>query len=867
VIGTTVSHFTVLERIGGGGMGVVFKAEDTRLKRTVALKFLPPELTRDQKAKERFVLEARAASALDHPHVCTVYEIDETSDGHVFICMAYVDGESLRSRLARGPLGIEETLGVATQVADGLAQAHAHGIIHRDIKPGNLMLTRDGNVKIVDFGLATLGGQPRITNVGQVVGTASYMSPEQARGQEVDGRTDVWALGVVMYEMLTHRLPFVAQSDGAVLHAIVHDDFLPLEDARPGLPPQLCAVVKRCLVKDPRDRWQSAAELRAELERMRRAVSTASDRTVTGVAPVPPLRRRWARAAALGGAALLVAGALALSWRPLVRPFLSPNEPSRQRVLAVLPFTNVGGERADQEFCDGLPESLTSRLTQLERYPLWVVPFSDVRAAGISSPARAREGLGVNLAVTGFVQRTRDDVRVTLNLNRVDGATARQVRSRTITEKVSALESLEDEVVWALAEMLDLELPREARRTPLPGGTTVAEAQERYLEGYGALNPGKGTPDPKTAVELFERAVRLDPSFALAWAGLGQAQLERFKRERDPALVERAVAAAEKAARLNPALPQVHATLGVIEAAKGEDARAAREFERALELNPVDAAALRGLAGAYEKLGRFDEAEAAYKRAVAAQGELWPSHQSLARFYWRRSRFADAEAEYRKAMALDPTNEWLPNNLGALYFSAGRYDDARAMFERSLAIRATYAAYSNLGTLAFMRRDWSEAVAKYEQARALDDRDYALWGNIGIAYHWLRNHDRDAEQALRTAVTLAERALTVNPHDTGVLADLASYCATLGERDKARGYLREVEADGRQQADLAISIADVYADLDDTTKAVEWIGTALDLGCPVTDVEKRPAFEPLLRDPRVRELLESHRGAQPPQSR
>ena len=863
MIGTTVSHYSVLERLGGGGMGVVFKAEDTRLKRVVALKFLPPALTSDPKAKERFVQEARAASALDHPHVCTIHEIDETPDGQVFICMAYVDGESLRTRLGRGRMGIEETLAVAMQVAEGLAQAHAHGIVHRDIKPGNLMLTRDGSVKIVDFGLAMLAGQSRITNIGQVVGTAAYMSPEQARGDPVDRRCDLWSLGVVIYEMLTDRLPFLAETDGALLQAIVHNDFPPLEDVRPGLPPQLCAAVKRCLVKDPVDRWQSAAELRADLERVRRALSTSSDLTLTGVEPISATSRRRTAIAAVGGA-LLLATAVGLSWRPLVRALVGPREPSLQRVLAVLPFTNVGGDPANQGFCDGLPESLTSRLTQLERYPVWVVPFSDVRAAGIASPVKARDGLGVNLAVTGYVQRSQNDVRVTLNLNRVDGATARQVRSRTITEKVSALESIEDEAVWSLAEMLDLELPREARRTPLPGGTTVAEAQERYLEGFGALNPSKGTPDPKTAVELFERAVHLDPTFALAWAGLGHAHLDLFQRAKDPAMVELAFVAARKAAQLNPSLPQVHATLGLIEAAKGENAQAAREFERALALNPVDAGALRGLAGAYEKLGRFDDAEAAYRRAVAAQSDLWPSHQSLANFYWRRSRFPEAEAEYRKAMALDPTNEWLPNNLGAVQFSVGRYDEARAMFERSLAIRPTYGAYSNLGTLAFMRRDWREAIAKYEQAKALDDRDYALWGNIGIAYHWLRDHDGQAAGALRTAVTLAERALSVNPSDPGVLADLASYTATLGEKDRSLAYLRQVEAAGRDQADLAISIADVYADLADREKAIEWIGTAVSLGCPTADVEKRPAFEELLRDPRVQKLLQSSRGGNKP---
>ena len=232
-------------------MGVVYKAEDTRLKRFVALKFLPPELTTHPVSRERFMHEAQAAGSLDHANICTIYEIDETPDGQVFICMAYVDGEALRARLARGPLAVEDALAIAIQAAAGLGQAHRHGVVHRDIKPGNLMLTRDGTVKIVDFGLASLTGHARLTMTGQVVGTASYISPEQARGAGTDCRSDFWSLGVVIYEMLSGRLPFGGDSDVATLHAVVYDNARPLAELRSDLPPQLLAAVARCLAKDP----------------------------------------------------------------------------------------------------------------------------------------------------------------------------------------------------------------------------------------------------------------------------------------------------------------------------------------------------------------------------------------------------------------------------------------------------------------------------------------------------------------------------------------------------------------------------------------------------------------------------------------
>ncbi len=860
MIGTTVSHYTIVERLGGGGMGVVFKAEDTRLKRFVALKFLPPELTRDETAKERFLLEAQAASALDHPHVCAIHEIDETPDGQVFICMAFVDGESLRSRLARGPLAIDEAVVIAMQIADGLTQAHQHGIVHRDIKPANVMLTRDGTVKLVDFGLATLAGQARITRTGQVVGTAAYMSPEQARGAAADQRSDLWSLGVVMYEMLAAHLPFASGNEQGVLHAVLNEETAPLESVRPGVSRSLAAIVARCLRKDPSERYQNATELRADLDCVRRTLSLATAPTSPGMAPAGPPGRRRLATGVLGGA-LLVALAAAVALRPELRTLVRPAEASAHKVLAVLPFANVGGDPSNQGFCDGLPESLTSRLTQLERYQVWVVPFSDVRDKGIASPMKARDGLGVNLAVTGFVQRDAGHVRVTLNLNRVDGPTARQISSKTIDESDAELYLIEDKAVWALAEMLDLELPRDARSKPLPGGTTVAAAQDCYLRALGALHPSQGTPDAAAAVALFGRATALDPGFALAYAGLGEAYLAQYQTAKDPDLVAKAVAAGSRAADLDPTLPQVHAALGIIRLTKGDAEDAVREFELALVPNPADASALRGLATAYETLGRFDDAEAAYKRAIAAQPGLWPSYKSLAQFYWHRSRYAEAAAMYREAMALDPNNEWIANNLGALYFSVGRYADARAMFERSIAIRPSYAAYSNFGTLAFVQKDWNEAIRQYEKGCALDDRDYVVWGNLGIAYHRLGGHDPQSREARLTAVKLAERQLAVNPHDPVVLVDLASYCATLGEKDRARAYLVQVEAAGREQADLAVAIADVCADLGDKENAIRWIETGLKLGFPATDLQQRSAFEGLLQDPRLRRLLGPDRGS------
>jgi tetratricopeptide (TPR) repeat protein len=864
VIGSTVGRYRVLERLGGGGMGVVYRAEDIRLKRFVALKFLPPELTQDSVAKERFEQEARNASALDHPNVCTIHEIDETPDGQVFICMAYYDGESLKSRLSRGPLSIEETLSVTIQVAEGLSQAHAHGIIHRDIKPANVMLTKEGIAKVVDFGVATLAGRGRTGTSGEIAGTVSYMSPEQARGGALDQRTDIWSLGVTMYEMLTCRLPFQASGERLVLEAITHDGYTPVESLRTGVPPRVAAIVDRCLEKRPDDRYQRAAELIADLKSVRRALTSATVSTLPGGA-VSTARRRLRPAVMVPiGAAVLLAAVLAIvpAARHAMVGLTGGRAVPEQLHIAVLPFTNVGNDPANRAFCDGLTEILASTLTQFERFrgALWVVPVSDVRAEKVASAAEARRSFGVNLVVTGGVQREGDRLRLALNL--VDTQNLRQLTSRILEGPRSNLGGLEDQVVDAMARMLELQLNPKERQEVTAGGTAVPAAYDLYLQARGTLESAGGPGDPDAAAALFKQAIALDPNFALAYAGLAQAYLDLYRANKNPEFVTEAVASGTRAAQLNDRVGGVHVTLGEIASATGKYEDAVGEFQKGLELEPKSSSAFSGLARAYEALGRLDDAEATYKKAIALKPDYWLGHNALGTFYLRHGRYDEAEGQYQKVIALAPRNFWGYINLGVLYYAKGNFARAREMFEQSLSVRPSYVAYSNLGTLAFIRVNWSEAVAMYEKALALDDRDYVLWGNLGIAYHWLGGHAQQSAAVLARAARMAERRLAVNPRDTGILADLASYDALLGEKDKALACLRQVEAEGRKRPDLALQIADVYRDLGDREQAIEWIIAAVKLGGTAADVESRPAFDELLKDPRLERLFHEQGGAE-----
>ena len=469
MIGQTISHYRILEKLGEGGMGVVYKAEDTKLLRSVALKFLTPDMTRDQDAKNRFIQEARAASALDHPNIAVVHEINETHDGHSFICMAYYEGETLKDKLASGPLGIEEAVHIAVQIANGLQRAHESGIVHRDIKPGNIMITPRGEVKIVDFGLAKLAAQSRPTRTGPTAGTAAYMSPEQVLGSEADSRSDLFSLGVLLYEAATGKRPFVGEHEPALFYSIANADPAPPSTVRTDMPQELERIILRLLEKDPTKRYQSAAEVRADLKQFLGEAPTP--RPVIQVLAV--LRGRFSLPIVIGSAVLIVAAVLFASGA-LQKWFGGPALPEQKHIV-VLPFTNIGGDSSRQAFCDGLVEMITSKLAQLRaprRAAMWVVATSETRK--ITSAEEAHQRFGATLAVTGTVQHEENQTRVTLNL--LDAKTRLLLGSSIIDSRAETVFELQDRVVTEVAKLVEIEFRPEELRGLIAGRALDSKA-------------------------------------------------------------------------------------------------------------------------------------------------------------------------------------------------------------------------------------------------------------------------------------------------------------------------------------------------------------------------------------------------------
>ena len=852
MIGRTVSHYSIVEALGEGGMGVVYKAEDTKLKRTVALKFLKSEILGTESDRARFIQEAQVAAGLEHPNICTVYEIDER-DGQAFIAMAYCAGRSLKDRIKEGPLSIPEALDIAVQTAEGLEEAHAKGVIHRDIKSANIIVSARGQVKIMDFGIAKLAAKAQTTWSGTVAGTVAYMSPEQARGEPVDVRTDIWSLGVVLYEMLTQKTPFKGETDAVVIHSLLYEPPQPFGESCPGCPPELESVVRRCLEKDPAHRYPSVRELREDLQALKRRYEGTAAMPAAPVSAWKSTGRKRGRAIAFGAGGLVIVALLLVLLNPTARRGLTRWADLRrlpvQKHVAVLPFKNVGGDPSDQRFCDGLVEILVSRLTQLERYQdgLWVVPTSEVSEFGIVSAGKARSAFGATLAFTGSSQRQEGDLVLTLNL--IDTTTLRQVRSEVFTTRPENTLVFQDRVVMMSAEMLGIELPSAARRELMAGGTITPGANQYYVQGLAYLEHYENEEDLDAAIDLFKRAINLDAMYALAHAGLGEAYWKKYDLTRDQTWAEAARESCRKAAEIDPDLVPVHITLGIIAAGTGRTEEALREFEKALRKDPESFEATLGYARAFEDAGKPAEAEEVYRKAIRLNPSRWAGYSHLGAFYYGSGRWADAENMFQQVIKLAPDNYRGYNNLMGIYYLMGKDGLVSEMFERSVSIKPNADAYSNFGTVQFFQGRYGEAVRSFEKAIGLGGDTYEIWGNLADCYRYTPGYGANAKEAYQKALALADKERRVNAQDALLRARMAYYHAMSGDAANALSELREARKILPGSVLILKKCVQVLEKIGRRAEALEALREYLKKDGSLEETEKDPDLSELRKDP------------------
>jgi len=879
---TKLGRFELGEQLGSGGMGEVFRARDPALGRDVAVKCLPAPFAADQRRLVRFEQEARAASALNHPNIVTIHEVGEC-DGQHFIVMELIEGVKLRQLLEGRPLPVRQALDVAIQVAQGLAKSHAAGIIHRDLKPENVMVTEDGLVKILDFGLAKLfaahdevaseaGGcdsqaeTPPESSIphtafGAVLGTAGYMAPEQAKAQGVDFRADQFALGAILYEMLTGRRAFQRATRAETQAAILEAQPEPVGNVNPGVPTPLCWIVERCLAKEKRRRYASTVDLARELEQVRANLDSLEregsgpHRSGASAEQGPARRGRRMALSALVPLGMLAALLALPASRDLFSGLMAEPLPE-QKQIAVLPFSTDSQDPEVRAFADGLVETLTSQLTQLQQFQatLSVVPSSDVRQAAVTSAAAARSALGATLVVTGSLQRLGERVR--LNGSLVDAQRVRQLRSFTLDEATAGL-ALQDGVVDRVVRMLELELAPQARAVLGAGAASVPGAHAAYLEGRGHLQQYTDAKSLDRALTAFQRALEIDPDYPLAYAGLAETYWRRFRLERDPALLALGEKAAERALRLNDLVAPVHVTAGQLASARGEWERAVEAFTRALALDPANADACRELGSAYQRLGRFDEAEATYRRAIELRPGYWANHNYLGTFLLRRSRYDEAEGVFRHVVELAPDNTRGLNNLAAALTYLERYDEAMAVFRKSADVKPTAPALGGQGPILFRRGRYAEAARVYEKATAIDRTDARLWRNLATAYYWAPGERPKAPAAYARAAELLEKERAVNARDADVLIRLADCYAMTTRREEARQLIRKALLMAPRDTNVMFTAGEIFEHLGDHSRAVELIADALGKGYPWADVETSPALASLRQDPRLKRRARS----------
>ncbi len=886
MIGQTISHYKILEKLGEGGMGVVYRAQDTKLDRLVALKFLPHHLTSNESEKARFLQEARAASALNHPNVCTIYRIEE-HDGQQFIEMEFVDGGTLKKRCESSPLSLNDAMGYAIQIGEALQEAHSKGIVHRDIKSENVMVNSKNQIKVMDFGLAKLKGSLKLTRTSSTVGTLSYMAPEQITGGEVDHRSDIFSFGVLLFEMLTGHFPFRGEHEAAIVYSIVNEEAETASKYLPDVSPELLHIFNRSHEKDPDDRYQSVGEMVVDLRRLKKdSAKVKRPSSVHEVLPQQPLSEiarsanpaissksiRLKLIVAAGIAVLAIAGVVVV----FRGPFRSePGGQTEKQKLVVLPFENLGSP--DQEyFADGITEEITSRLSGLSG--LGVIARSSAKQYKKTTKTLKQIGeeLGVGYVLQGSIRWSalpEGGSRVRINPALVKISDETQVWSQPYEAVMSDVFKLQSDIASQVVGALGITLMQPERRALEAPLTDNSEAYDFYLRGKEYYTRSYNQKDWRTGEQLLQRALVLDPRFAAAHAVLSKVNVSMywFFYDHSEERVLKAKSHAEQALALDPYLADAHGAMGYYYyQGRLEYDKAIEQFEAALKLQPNNSDVIVGVASVRRRQGRASEALENFMKATEIDPRATTAHYNMGETYGLLRRYADADRSYSRAMSLAP--DWTyPYLSKAWNYISWTGDVAKAKMVLDEAMKNNVDTKSEAFTqdfvaiLIFSGR-FDEALSQLSSGPKLFSENQFLFSTrdllTAIVYSNMGKPER-ARPYYQSARTTLEEEIGKRPDDARLHSALGLALAGLGKKEDAiragrRGVeLMPVTKEAWRGAYREFELAKVYAMVGEQELAVDILERllAMPFNASAHWMRLDPVWRPLRTNARFQKLI------------
>ena len=858
------NRYEIQKLLGEGGMGAVYKAKDREVERVVALKLIRPEMASNPSILARFKQELMTAHQVTHKNVIRIYDLSE-ADGVKFITMEFVEGSDLRQLYREvGKLPPDEAVDIIRQVCMALDAAHTAGIIHRDLKPQNIMRDKTGRILVMDFGLARSVQSEGMTQTGALLGTIEYMSPEQAMGKTLDQRSDLFAVGLIFYELLSGKMPFKAETAMASLLMRNQERAVPLAEIDATVPAGLSDIVSRCLERDLDRRYPNAAEIIADLDAWqgKRPVMAS----IVMQAPKQPRVIPWKWVAPAGAAIL---AALILLAIPPIRHMISgtpnagnsasvvnPGLPSlaQGKYVAVMPFRVLGDASSMGYIAEGLGEALSAKLFQLKGVHVTSADAARKLDPKLTLPQIAKK-LGANMIVQGTVQGTGDQMKITVKLENV--AENKTEWNEEFPGASGDLLALEDRISGKLVTAMGATASDLGVADAAAHPTDNADAYDLYLRGKNSM---RGQFDPKnfqTAIDYFNQSLKKDPNFALAYTGLANASLRMYSVKNDAAWSEKALTAARRAAELNDNLPEAHMTLGTVYRSLGQNSQAIAELKRGLALAPNSDEAYRRLGNVYATIGQKDLAIESLAKAVEINPYFWMNPNSLGQAYLSFGDNEHALKAFQQVVQLEPENASGYNNVGAAYFNLGRYEDSISQFKKSLELAPDPQTYSSLATSLFYLKRYAEAVPMFEKAAEMSPTDEGVMGNLADGYRGAGQLDK-AILTYKKAIALCNKDLQVNPRDSGILGHMSLYYAKSGDLGKARELLQRAKSISPAASELYRAGATLETIANRQPEAVVELKRAMEKGQAASDVETDPEFATLRTRPDYQALIKEY---------